>query len=137
MKFVHPRESRLHPRGSSSHPLEDVVLSLGQSCILGKIVWRLSRISGNIRDGSVDPRGYPCILVRIRCILANVRGSSRMSVDILECRFGTLADVQSVQFLVTSILVSVPNRFASRFSISESRQETFSRVQTILARMQN
>ncbi len=102
----------------------------GQTCILGNIVWRLARMSGIIRDD-------PWILANVRCILANVRGSSRMSVDILACRFGPLADVQSVQFLITSILTSVQNRFARRFSTVASRRETLSRVQTTFARMQN
>ncbi len=65
------------------------------------------------------------------------RASSRMSVDILDDRFGTLANVQSVQFMITSILASIQNRFVRRFSTFESRPETFPRVQTIFARMQN
>src|SRR5258708_33229522 len=103
---------------------------LGQSCILASRFCILARISGNIRDD-------PWILANIRCILANVRGHPRMSVDILEDRFGTLANVQSVQFLITSRLASVQNRFARRSSTRESRPETFPRVQTIFARMQN
>ena len=106
-------------------------------CILASQFWRLSRMSGIIRDDPWILARIRCILANVRCILADVRGSSRMSVDILEDRFGTLANVQNVQFLITSILARMQNRFARRFSTFESRPETFSRVQTIFARMQN
>jgi hypothetical protein len=45
----------------------------GQSCILGKIVWRLSRMSGIIRDD-------PWILADIRASSRGSVASSRMSV---------------------------------------------------------
>jgi hypothetical protein len=89
-----------------------------------------SRGSVHPRECSVDPREDPCILARIR-------ESSRMILDILECRQKVLADVQSVQFPITNRVASVPIQFGRRFSTFEGRSETFARVQTTLTRMQN
>ncbi len=71
-------------------------------CILGNMIWRLSRMSGIIPD---DPR----ILANIRCILANVRGSSRMFGDPRECA-GMFANVRGC----SRIYVMEVNREPSR-----------------------